>query len=255
MESGRQPLIAVVGRPLRGGAVKGWAEPATALPSAYFGGVRRAGGLPVLLDPPPVESAPLRSDDAVALLRRFDGLVLTGGDDLDPALYHEAPHEKTVGINADSDAFELALLQAALETGVPTLAICRGLQLLNVARGGSLDQHITGREDLGSHGVPSALGGGPAVNEVRIEPDSLLAERIGTTDARACVCHHHQAVGTVGDGLRVVARTADGVVEGLEVPGVDLVAVQWHPEENAATDPVQQRLFDTFVARAAARDG
>jgi putative glutamine amidotransferase len=248
VDSGTQPLILVVGRPLRGGAVKGWAEPATALPSAYFGGIRRAGGVPALLDPTPLEAG-----EAAALLGRFDGLVLTGGDDLDPALYGEAPHEKTVGINHDSDAFELALLRAALDADVPTLAICRGLQLLNVAHGGTLDQHITGRDDLGTHGVPSALGGGPAVNQVQVESDSLLAQRIGTTEVAACVCHHHQAVGKVGDGLRVVARTADGVVEGLELPGADLVAVQWHPEENAATDPVQQRLFDTFVERAAAR--
>ncbi|MEZ5322604.1 MAG: gamma-glutamyl-gamma-aminobutyrate hydrolase family protein [Microthrixaceae bacterium] len=132
---------------------------------------------------------------------------------------------------------------------LPVLCICRGLQLLNVAFGGTMRQHITGSPGVGEHGVP--LGGGGATNRYELSPGSL-AEAVMGTASPAGRCHHHQAVGEVGEGLVVTGRTADGVVEVMELAdaGSWLLAVQWHPEETAATDPANQALFDHLVAAA-----
>jgi gamma-glutamyl-gamma-aminobutyrate hydrolase PuuD len=130
------------------------------------------------------------------------------------------------------------------------LAICRGLQVLNVARGGTLDQHITGRPGLEAHGQPGVAG---SAHQVAVETGSRLGQAMGVACAEA-VCHHHQAVGRVGVGLRVTARGADGVIEGLELDESSwVVAVQWHPEDNAAENQAQQRLFDAFVVECSGR--
>jgi putative glutamine amidotransferase len=198
----------------------------------------RAGGVPLLIDP---------VGDPAGILERVDALVLTGGPDLDPACYGQVPHPKTYGVNRDIDDFELALAHEALERELPTLAICRGFQVLNTALGGTLYQHIPENPGVEPHGRPGEPNGG-RVQEVNVEPGTLLAKVMGAVRPVA-TCHHHQAVDRVGDGLRVVARADDGIVEGLERtdPGGWLLAVQWHPEDTAATDPENQRLFDALV--------
>ncbi len=182
-------------------------------------------------------------------MARFDGLVLTGGPDVDPSLYGQDAAPETYDTDLMIDRFELALLDAALDAAKPVLAICKGHQLLNVAFGGDLDQHITGRDGLGRHGIPNGGGGSPV--EYEIEPDSALAAAIGATTATG-MCHHHQAVNRVGDGLRVVARAADGTVEAVEAvePRGWMVSVQWHPEDSAPAHRQQQALFDAFIAQA-----
>jgi putative glutamine amidotransferase len=239
-----RPVIAVTGRRVAVGRVTNWRTGALATPTPYAEALHAAGATPAVLLP--VDLEPLVAGDTLAA---FDGLLLTGGGDIDPARYGEAAAADVYGVEAGTDAFELALLDAALRAGTPVLAICRGLQVLNVARGGSLDQHITGRAGLESHGVPGVSG---ATHPVRIDSDSRLGRAIGTVSAIA-TCHHHQAVDRVGDGLRVSARCDDGIIEGLELDGGGwVVAVQWHPEDTAAEDADQQRLFEAFVAQTAA---
>lgn len=239
-----RPLVAVTGRRLAQGRIERWLEPAFASPAPYVEAVARAGGRGVVVAPETLDEV-----EAAQLLRRFDGLVLTGGIDVDPALYGQEPAPETYGCDPVTDAFELALLDAALAGAVPTLAICRGLQLLNVARRGTLYQHITGQTGLVSHGVPN--GGGGSLVEVSIEPGSRLAT---TLNAVSCTgsCHHHQAIDVLGHGLRVVGRAPDGVVEAVEPIDVEgwVIAVQWHPEDTATSDPVQQHLFDALVVQA-----
>jgi len=240
-----RPLIAVTGRRLAVGRVERWLEAAIASPAPYAEAVARAGGLGVVLAPEELDRSA-----AHAVLARFDGLLLTGGIDVDPARYGRSPAPETYGCDPVTDTFEMALLEAALAAAVPTLAICRGLQLLNVNRGGTLHQHITGRPGLVPHGVPN--GGGGSLVEVAVEPDSRLAGVLGASAVG--FCHHHQAVDGLGRALRVVARAPDGVIEAVEPLDGDgwALAVQWHPEDAAGGDPSQQRLFDSFVAEARA---
>ncbi len=222
------------------------------LPQEYVASVRRAGGEPVLVPPGTVDD-PI---DVATLLDRLDGVVLAGGGDLDPATYHGAPHETTYALHEGRDRDELALVRALLDRHVPTLAICRGSQVLNVALGGTLVPHLP---DV----VPGPAAGGvlhrieppepqasasPTPHDVRVEPGSDLAEVLGTTTVSP-MSWHHQAVDRLGDGLRAVAWAPDGVVEATELPGHPwLRSVQWHPELTAASDPTQQRLFDALVA-------
>ena len=207
------------------------------VPALYCDAVVRAGGVPVLL--PPVEV------DISLWLERCDGLILTGGGDLDPACYGRQLHATNYGMNRQRDANELALVRRALETERPMLAICRGIQVLNVALGGTLIQHIP--ETVGEKVVHRLPPRKPTPHAVTIRPESQLAEILGCTECTA-ISWHHQAIGELGRGLRVAATAADGVVEAVEMPKrPELIAVQWHPELSAAEDPVQQRLFDSFV--------
>ncbi|MFI7588650.1 gamma-glutamyl-gamma-aminobutyrate hydrolase family protein [Spongisporangium articulatum] len=192
------------------------------LPAAYADSVRAAGGLPVLLPSVPgVEAA----------LARLDGLVLAGGADVDPARYGADAHERTGAPRAQRDDAELALLAAAEAADVPVLAVCRGVQVLNVARGGTLTQHVpelVGHED---HNPAPGVYGHP---EVHVHSGTRLEALLGASAAGGLkvACHHHQAVERLGRGLVVVARSSDGVVEAVEDPGRDfLLGVQWHPEE------------------------
>jgi putative glutamine amidotransferase len=222
-------------------------EASVAIQAAYLDAVVRAGAVAMLLPP-----EPLVGHEAATRIDRLDGLVLTGGPDVDPARYDRSAHPTTYGVSQLQDAFEVALLHAALARGIPVLAICRGLQLVNVAHGGTLHQHLPDLPGIGPHGVPD--GGGGTLNQVAVEPGSLLASVVGGTET-AGVCHHHQAVDEVGAGLSVSARTSDGVVEALEPADAEgpswLLAVQWHPEETAQGHPASQRLFDHLVAAAA----
>ncbi|HEX9991409.1 MAG TPA: gamma-glutamyl-gamma-aminobutyrate hydrolase family protein [Acidimicrobiales bacterium] len=232
--------MAVTGRALDAGRVERWHNPAVASPKGYTDALERAGACGAVL--PPV---PLTTEQAAAWLAPFDGLVLTGGADLNPQLYGQEPRPETYGVDAVLDRFELELARAALDLGRPVLAICRGMQVLNVALGGTLDQHITGRPGLVAHGAPN--GGVGALHEVGVDPGSKLAKALGGERVTG-MSHHHQAVDALADGLVPVAWTDDGLVEGCEAEDGWVVAVQWHPEETADRDPAQQGLFDAFVA-------
>ena len=146
-------------------------------------------------------------------------------------------------------------MNAAVEQGVPTLAICRGMQVLNVARGGTLVQHITREPGYGAHGQP---GEGPAIHPVEVEPGTLLAKtQGGAATIESCWSYHHQVLGTLGDGLIVSARSTDGAIEAVELAPSSakawLVGIQWHPERTAHKDAAQQALFDSLVEQAASR--
>lgn len=237
---GSRPLIAVTSRRIPAERIDHWLEPAQALPTYYLDALHAAGGIGasvVYQDPDTI--------DVGAFVDRFDGLMVTGGLDADPALYGQEPHPTTGEFDTTSDRWEIALIDAARRRGMPLLAICRGHQLLNIAAGGTLHQHIGDLDGVGAHGIPDGGGGTP--NDMTVEPSSRLAQAIGT-DGVVGNCHHHQAVDEVGEGLVVTARTADGIIEGLEAPDdAWTVAVQWHPEDSARNDPIQQRLFDAFV--------
>ena len=232
------PLIAVVGR--RMGKIDKWPHShATVSPRGYLDAVSRAGGRPVVIDP---------YGESSGLLDRVDGLMLTGGADVDPDCYGQAPHAKTYGVDRRADDFEIPLVRDSLARAMPTLAICRGLQVLNIALGGTLHQHILDDSGVAAHGRPGEPNGGRE-QEVTVEAGTHLAKVMGSTSVVAS-CHHHQSVDRVGTGLRVVARADDGIVEALELDNADgfLLAVQWHPEDTAATDPAQQHLFDALIA-------
>jgi putative glutamine amidotransferase len=225
--------------------VHGWADDGVGVPARYVDALHRAGAQEALFLP-----TAWTSTDAAALLGRVDGLLLIGGGDLDPTTYGQETESTSYGVDAARDACELLLAHAAVERGVPVLAICRGHQVLATALGGALDQHITGRAGLLHHGVPG-VEDGARLHEVAVEPDSRLAAALGASTVTAS-SHHHQAVSTVGPSTRLVARAPDGVVEGIELADPDapwIVGVQWHPEDTAADDRTQQRLFDAFVAR------
>ena len=217
-----------------------WDVRAAFLPQQYFDAVTASGGIAVLLPPQPGPDAA-----AAAVLDGLDGLILTGGLDVDPALYGAERHPLTDPARPDRDAWELALYRGAEARRMPVLAICRGLQLVNVARGGTLHQHLP--EALGTERY--RIGGGVfATNEVQIDDGSRLAGLVGT-DALAVHSYHHQGIDRLGDGLVASARTDDGLVQAFESEGEQyLVGVQWHPEENLE----DRRLFAGLVAEASA---
>ena len=224
-----------------------WEQGAFAVPEAYAEAVWRAGGRPVLLTAH--EGSDLGEADEEALLRGLDGLLLAGGGDVDPFLYDTEPHETLYGQDRDRDLLEMAILREAVASRVPVLAICRGIQLANVALGGTLHQHVP---DLGTdlHGSPRGEGYTP--HEVEIAAGSRLAEICGA-GAHVVQSSHHQAIDILGDGFTITAETEDGIVEGIERADSWFVGVQWHPEVAATGEPEQQALFDAFVSEAASR--
>jgi putative glutamine amidotransferase len=217
---------------------------------AYTDALASVGLIPVIL--PPID-APL----AIASLRDVAGLVLTGGEDVDPALFGQAAHPKTGAPHRARDAYEIALARSAFERRVPTLAICRGAQVMNIALGGTLVQHIP--EELPSEIEHDASDQrAERVHRVAIEPGSRLARVIGDRDIRTN-SSHHQSVGTVATELRVSGVSEDGIIEAVEArdPAWWMLAVQWHPEELTATpEDWDRRLFAGFgdAVRAAGRD-
>ena len=216
--------------------------PAVAVGRHYLESLRRAGGEGCPLLPRVAELG-----EMLDVMARFDGLVLHGGGDLDPALFGATErHETLYGVNPIHDVFELAALEAALALDLPVLAICRGMQILNVARGGTLHQHITDGETTVHHRFE--------LHGVRVDPSSKAAAALGTTTPTGYSVHH-QSIDRVGDGLVITARADDGTIEGLELPDGWVVAVQWHPEDTAADDAEQQRLFDAVVEQARHRVG
>jgi putative glutamine amidotransferase len=212
-----------------------WNLPAALIPYAYVRGVEAAGGRALLVPP---------SDDGIEeTLDALDGVVFSGGSDLDPASYGASAHEKTVGVRAERDSAELALLQAALARDMPVLAICRGSQVLNVARGGDLVQHLP---DVVGHERHKHTPGVFADHDVELEAGTRLGDVLGG-DHGPVKSHHHQGFGRVGEGLRVAARADDGTVEAVEDPDARFaLGVLWHPE--AGED---MKLFDALVAEAA----
>jgi putative glutamine amidotransferase len=212
-----------------------------ALGIAYLDAVQQAGGLPMVL-------APLPTRSVEALLDRVDGICLSGGPDLEPAWYGADAHPQLGPTEPEVDVFELSLARAARRRGLPVLAICRGLQVLNVARGGTLVQHL-----------PESVGGqiahrqtepaSEATHDVRILPSSRLA-KVMQDDRPLVNSFHHQAIDRLGDGLRAVAWSEDGVVEGIEaVAGPFILGVQWHAECLTAR-PEQAALFSALVDAA-----
>jgi putative glutamine amidotransferase len=212
-----------------------WVAPAALIPFSYVRAVERAGGRALLVPP---------DDDGVEeTLDALDGLVLSGGNDVDPTAYGAKPHAATGGVRPERDRAELALLEGALARDMPVLAVCRGSQILNVARGGDLVQHLP--EVVGDEkhretpGVFSAHG-------VRVDPESRLGGLVGE---RAPVqSHHHQGFGRIGGGLRETAWADDGTLEAVEDPSKRFaLGVLWHPEEGE-----DAALFEALVAEARA---
>lgn len=228
-------------RPLIGITTNGRWEMYYKLRVEYVDAVRRAGGVPVMLPP----GEPHLSD----LLARLDGIVFSGGLDVDPRLYRgQDDHETLSRIDYERDGTEIDLIRELIALQLPMLFICRGIQILNVVLGGSLWEHvpdIVGDEIL--HRLPDKAS---TPHRVSVTPDSRLARIMGQTDV-STASWHHQAVRELAGGLNIIARAPDGIVEAIElVDRPELVAVQWHPELTAENDPNQQRLFDWLVNAA-----
>lgn len=229
-----RPLIAVTGR--RAAQVPILRFSATLAAEAICESVWAAGGEPVILHAPaadPLAEIPHR-------LEVFDGVLLPGGADLEPGRYGAQPAPETTDTVAFQDDFDLAVTTALLDTDIPVLAICRGMQVLNVALGGTLHQHLPQTVHHNSiHGVQVAAG-------------SRLYGIVGTTSIEVS-SYHHQAIDRLGAGLTVTATSADGVIEAVEHRRADIVAVQWHPEDRHAVSPTDAALFADLIDRARKR--
>jgi putative glutamine amidotransferase len=215
--------------------------PCNLSPRAYSLAVQAAGGMALLL--PPDDAVAERPDD---LLQLIDGLMLAGGSDLDPASYGARPHPETDVSWLERDRFELALAYGAIERDIPVLGICRGMQMLNITCGGTLDQHLPDR--VGHEGHRHAAGAF-SDHEVRLEGGTLAARAVGA-ESTAVKSHHHQGVGELGDGLAASGWSSpDGVVEAIELEGkAYALGVLWHPEEDE-----RSRVVGSLVE--AAREG
>jgi putative glutamine amidotransferase len=224
-----------------------WDQQAMLLPSNYVEAVQRADGFAVMLPPDPR----LVAEPAEAL-ELIDGLMLAGGADIDPSAYGQPAHPQTVETVPERDAFEIALVRAAIERDMPLLGICRGMQLINVACGGTLCQHLPERVSHEDHRrVPGSFDGSDHDVQVRAE---TLAMRVIGASAHATKSHHHQGIDRVGTGLQVSATaTMDDLVEAIEMPDRRFVlGVQWHPEADA-TSPVIAALVRAAGEHARAR--
>jgi putative glutamine amidotransferase len=217
------------------------------LTAAYVTALESAGLIPLIVPPLASESAP------AAILDSVSGLVLTGGEDVDPARYGEERHEKVRFVNPARDATEAALVEAAKARGIPVLAICRGIQILNVALGGTLVQDIATECDTSiAHDEDGPRD--KRSHEIVVEPGSLIAKALGT-DHCTVNSFHHQSVKRVADGMRVTARSPDGVIEGIESTddGWWVLGVQWHPEDlNSSSEPWDRGLFKAFARQLGA---
>ena len=210
-----------------------WVEEAALVPLSYVRAIERAGGRPLVI--PPSEGA---IEETLAVL---DGILFSGGSDLDPALYDAEAHPETQGVHEARDRAEMALLAAALERDMPVLAVCRGSQVLNVARGGDLVQHLP--EVLG-HEEHKHTPGEYSDHDVTLEPGTRVGGILG--DRAPVKSHHHQGFGRIGEGLQAAAHAEDGTVEALEDPTKRFaVGVLWHPEEGE-----DMALFEALVEQA-----
>jgi putative glutamine amidotransferase len=210
-----------------------WDEiPALMSPASYADAVQRAGGRPLLLLPDPEDT-----EDPGEVLDLVDALILTGGaGDIDPALYGQERHPETGPIQGERDAYEIALVRGALEREMPILGICRGMQIINVVYGGSLEQHLP---DVLGHEEHRHTPGTYSDHEVRLEPGSLAARATGEERSQA-KSHHHQGIKGVGSGLAVTGWADDETVEALEDPSCPFVlGVLWHPEEDEKSQVIK----------------
>jgi putative glutamine amidotransferase len=216
-----------------------WEQQATLLPQNYVDEVTAAGGIPVLLPPVPgIEAA----------AGRLDGLVMSGGPDVEPGRYGQEPSPQTTVVRPGRDEAELALFRAARQTGIPVLGICRGMQLMNVALGGTLIQHLPGVVGHDGHSpTPGTMGR----HTVTVGQSSCLAGIVGTGPA-VVPTHHHQGIDKLGGGLVATAWADDGTVEAFELESAEhpfALGVQWHPEASS-----QQKLFRALIESAARSD-
>jgi len=212
-----------------------WEEYAALLPMTYVTSVIRSGGCPVLLPPSPTGSA--------TVLAVLDGLIITGGPDVDPNLYGAEPHAETDTPRLERDTWEIALCQLALSEDIPLLAICRGLQILNVALGGTLHQHLP--DVTGTDGHREVVGQ-MSTTRIQLDPESSCGSILGSETWG--LCHHHQAIDRLAPGMQAVGFAADGTVEAAELRGYEFaLGVQWHPEDS----PEDDRLFRSLIAAAA----
>ena len=213
-----------------------WRVPAAVIPIAYVRAIERAGGRALLVPP--------SADGIDETLDALDGVLFSGGSDIDPAAYGHEPHPETTGVRAERDAGELALLTAALARDMPMLAVCRGSQVLNVALGGDIVQHLPDVGDEKHKHLHKVTGGVFADHEVTVEHDSRLGGLLG--DRAPVKSHHHQGYGRVGDGLRTVAWAEDGTPEAIESAEKRFaLGVLWHPEEGE-----DAALFEALVEEA-----
>ena len=229
------PIVAIPGRFSASASALRYRALVTA--RALSEAVLRAGGEPVTVHPWAPDGA-VSADDVAGRLSFADAVLLPGGGDLAPTTYGQAvAHDDVYDVDEEQDAFDLAVAAWALRAGVPTLAICRGTQVVNVARGGTLLQHM---DDPHRH----------VVHTVAVDPGSRLASAVGPSVTASC--YHHQSLERLGEGVHAVARADDGTVEAIELDGHDawFLGVQWHPEDTAATDAVQQSLFEALVHAA-----
>jgi putative glutamine amidotransferase len=237
-----RPIIGIC-TPLERARWGAWDQDAFLLPRSYVDAVHRAGAMALLLAPDP---ALVEEPDEV--LDHIDGLMLAGGADIDPTAYGGEPHPATIGSVPERDAFEVALVRRALERDIPLLGICRGMQVMNIARGGTLHQHLP--ELVGHDHHRRVLGSfDGADHDVRLAPGSLAARAAGE-ELHAAKSHHHQGVDRLGDGLVVTGwADVDALAEALEVEGNRFaLGVQWHPEADE-----RSRLIAALVEEARAR--
>lgn len=239
-EAERPPLIGITTY-LEQAQTGVWDVRASFLPKVYMDAVTDVGGVAILLPPQPANTEVARH-----VLRALDGLIISGGADVDPALYGQDPHPMTGAPRTDRDAWETLLLEAAINLELPFLGICRGAQMLNVALGGDLIQHLPDVVGDTRYQPGAAVFG---ASEIEVEPGTRIADLLGEDRRASAPLYHHQSIGAVADGLVVTSRTSDGIIESVELPSVPFgVAVQWHPEEHAE----DRRLFAGVVR--AARD-
>lgn len=226
-----RPLIAIPGR--QSDEAKGHRTPVVSGGRLYADAVQRAGGLPVVI--PPTDDVDLIR----ATVERCDGMVLLGGGDVSPSKYGQSENARLFGVNEFIDNFEITAVQHAVSLDLPVLAICRGHQILNVAMGGSLIQHL---ENFEVHR--------DTMHEVNLEPGSLVAEAMGTTTPMTH-SFHHQAIDAIAPALQVVGRYTDGTIEAVQHTSASwVIGVQWHPEDTAEEDASNQNLFNALVQRA-----
>ena len=217
-----------------------WDQTAALVPYTYVAAIERAGGCALLLPPAPLGAEAVVAEAELSVL---DGFVVTGGPDVNPELYGGTPHARTDRPSPVRDAWEVALCRCALDRGMPLLAICRGLQILNVSLGGTLHQHLP---DIVGTDVHRSVPGQMSRNRVVLKEGSLVSSVLGPETESSC--HHHQAVDRLAEGLAAVGFAEDGTLEAAEFRGNDFaVAVQWHPEDN----PEDGRLFAALVEAAA----
>jgi len=224
-----------------------WDQHAVLLPLNYVQAVQHAGGFAVVLPPDPQ-----MVDDPGEALDLIDGLVLAGGANIDPAAYRQEAHSETVGVVPERDEFEIALARAAIDRDMPVLGICRGMQLLNVARGGTLLQHLP--ERFGHHEHRRVVGSFDGADHDVDVVEGTLAQRVLDETPHGSKSHHHQGIDRLGEGLVISGTSAiDGLPEAIELPDRRFVlGVQWHPEADP-NSPVLGALVEAAAAHASAR--